>query len=496
MSWDDYPSHHAVRAETDCGIHSFFERLHPINGILDPVLHTPEFVRPRSALLFTWILAITAQFDPLAASLSKRLRLHGEKLSKQVHASGFKSVEISQGYYLSLLCTVPSSTLSEDHSWPYTTYAIGMISDLALNPEQANHQTSSGPSQGEFLGSSAAEHEARLVRNRERTWFRLMLWERAHSAARGRVTPFPENDLTEQVESWWQHPLSDPTDRYTSAFVLLRRRLAHLRDEVKVRVGKPNNRRHWVRDLVDSQLELWRAAWVPPAAAPNAALPVADQMRNVFLRYVYMHGRLWTLSFALHDGSNTANDAEATTEDCFEATVNCCETTVRDLREIGEPMYCMMTPTWAMSSYAAVLALRLFPVLYGARSGQEVELLALLSELALQLERAGTTPSHRFGTAALLGQHLLHILRRKLRPLVGATTARPQTADAAGPPFTGLDTSQPPVSYDELGHAEIDFDAINPLPFVGLSPGGEDAAQQVFSGMMREWCGPWFESPL
>ncbi|OBT78909.1 hypothetical protein VF21_02759 [Pseudogymnoascus sp. 05NY08] len=74
----------------------YFARLHPINGILDPDLHTPNFVRSRSALLFTWILAITVQFDPTYSSMAKRLRLHGEKLSKHVHTRGYKSVEIPQ----------------------------------------------------------------------------------------------------------------------------------------------------------------------------------------------------------------------------------------------------------------------------------------------------------------------------------------------------------------------------------------------------------------
>lgn len=64
-----------------------------------------------------------------------------------------------------------------------------------------------------------------------------------------------------------------------------------------------------------------------------------------------MHGRLWTLSFALHgllngnshDGDDLA--AVAIKQDCFEAAVNCCEVAVRDLQELGERLYCMMTPT-------------------------------------------------------------------------------------------------------------------------------------------------------
>ncbi|KAJ6087984.1 hypothetical protein N7467_006898 [Penicillium canescens] len=67
-----------------------FFSLHPVNGILDAVLHTPEFVRSQSALLFAWILALAAQFDHASASIAKRLRLHREKLSKHVHTCGYK----------------------------------------------------------------------------------------------------------------------------------------------------------------------------------------------------------------------------------------------------------------------------------------------------------------------------------------------------------------------------------------------------------------------
>jgi hypothetical protein len=37
----------------------------------------------------------------------------------------------------------------------------------------------------------------------------------------------------------------------------------------------------------------------------------------------------------------------------------------------------------------------------------------LIAQVALQLKRAGTTPPHRFGIAALLGEHLLIILRAR-----------------------------------------------------------------------------------
>ena len=122
-----------ARDITDRMILSYFARLHPFNGILDPILHTPKFVRSRSALLFTWILAITAQFDHSSSSIVKRLRLHGEKLSRHVHTCGYKSVEIVQGYYISLLSATPASTMAEERSWLYTTHAFGLAAELGLD---------------------------------------------------------------------------------------------------------------------------------------------------------------------------------------------------------------------------------------------------------------------------------------------------------------------------------------------------------------------------
>jgi hypothetical protein len=112
---------------------SYFARLHPINGILDPELHTLDFVRSRSALLFTWMLAITAQFDYNYGSAAKRIRLHGEKLSRHVHASGLKSVEIIQGYYISLLSATPAASFADERISLYTTHAFGLAAELGLD---------------------------------------------------------------------------------------------------------------------------------------------------------------------------------------------------------------------------------------------------------------------------------------------------------------------------------------------------------------------------
>lgn len=400
------------------------------------MLHTPEYVRSQSSLLFTWILALTAQFDYSADAFAKRLRLHGEKLSRHVHTCGYKSVEIVQGYYISLLSATPAKYLTEERSWLYTMYAFGVAVELGLDQgsRPRRHGTTNTTSGiGRDSEQNFQDHDdytplddptyvQRLARNRERTWLRILLWERANSATAGRMSAFPETELTCNIESWWMHPLADPTDRHTCAFILLRRHLASVHSELRREARVPHSGPHWVRELINATFEPWRKAWLPDS---NALLPHSERLPNLYLYYVYIHNRLWTLSFALHASINGDRDLDAIREDCFEAAIHCCEVAVRDLQAIGEPLYCMLAPTWAMISYAAVLALKLFPYLHGPRAGHELELLALLAQVALQLERAGTTPLHRFGIAALLGQHLLMILRTRAMGLGVSVSNRP-----------------------------------------------------------------------
>jgi hypothetical protein len=422
---------------------SYFARLHPFNGILDPLLHTPEFVKDRSALLFTWILAITAQFDHSSGVLAKRLRLHGEKLSKHVHSSGFKSVEIVQGYYISLLSATPAKTMAEERLWLYTNHAFGVAVELGLdqraplrNPGSAGNSLAatriSSPLPTAFLDHQPAEGEftsrdltyatsQRLARNRERTWLRILLWERANSAACGRMTTFPETELTQNIENWWLHPLADSADRFTCALILLRRQLAALHVDLRAQAALPHHSNpHWVLKQINSTLQPWIQDWIPLLSNSSAPSSYETDIAQIYLYYVYIHGCLWTLCYALYyisKSTQNKEDVHAIREDCFEAAVKACEFAVRDLQTVGEPLYGMLSPTWAMISYAAVLALQLFPLLYGTRPGSEVELLSLLGQVALQLERAGSTPSHRFGIAAMLGQHLLMILRTRTASL-------------------------------------------------------------------------------
>lgn len=480
------------------------------------MLHTPDFVRSRSALLFTWILALTAQFDHGSASVAKRLRLHGEKLSKHVHTCGYKSVEIIQGYYISLLSATPAETMAQERSWLYTMYAFGVAAELGLDQDSrakdavplnsinASYSRNQDPVSTPLPGNNSSRllleyplkdptGNQRMARNRERTWLRILLWERANSAACGRIHTFPETDLTQSVDSWWLHHLADSTDKHTCAFITLRRILASLQNELRHEAHLTHVDPHWVREMVDTSLRPWCDRWLSHPM-PNLITSPSEKLSNIFLHYVYLHGRLWTLSFALHGSISGDRNMAATRADCFEAAVNSCELAVHDLHTIGEPLYCMLGPTWAMISYAAVLALKLFPALYGSRVGNDVELLALLSQVAIQLERAGTTPSHRFGIAALLGQHLMMILRARATGLKYSNQLGQTEADVSYA-STGFDDGarqfMPQQSPNSKPYEALISDYDPFLTTASMSTQG-DLTGEGFAEFFREMFGPGF----
>ncbi|KAF9885478.1 hypothetical protein FE257_012914 [Aspergillus nanangensis] len=407
----------------------YFDKIHPLIGILDPLLHTADFVRSRSALLFTWMLAVAAYFDHNSGVLAKRLRLHGERLSKLVYKRGYKSVEIIQGYYISFLARSPALNIAEEHSWIYTSYASALAAELGLDqkspPPTSLHRNGGLPGCSTAAiaqmdsGPEGLRFRQRLARNRERTWLRIFLWERAQSAIIGRMNVFSETNLTLSIDNWGMHPLADPVDRFTVAFIHLRRILAAVQGELQLKIDLQTSDPHWAQKMIDHSLESWCRAWIYSFDSKTPC----EKTNCIYLRHVYQHGRLWTLSFTLHayscSGITPALSLAELREDCFNTAIRCCEDAVYDLEHTGEPLYCMLAPTWAMLSYAVIMALTLFPVIHSTREGQDVELLGLAAQVAMQMERAGTTPPHRFGIAALLGQHLRRILRGKASNLQG-----------------------------------------------------------------------------
>lgn len=74
-----------------------------------------------------------------------------------------------------------------------------------------------------------------------------------------------------------------------------------------------------------------------------------------------------------------------------------------------------------MVTWAAVLSIKLFDCDVGVEGWipSQASLLGLLGTLALLLEQAGTTPSHRLGVAAIYGSHLKSVVRARIHSVWG-----------------------------------------------------------------------------
>ena len=133
--------------------------------------------------------------------------------------------------------------------------------------------------------------------------------------------------------------------------------------------------------------------------------------------------------------------------------------------------------------------------------------LKLLAEVATQLEKAGTTPVHRFGVAALLGQHLLMVLKRQLRTLDLVPTVERLGTTATGEPRASEDVTEDGYRPFMNDNGQIMFaqredwsqqqDAANsyyidPMMLNDVSSGGVVSLQDTFASMMRDWGGPPF----
>lgn len=103
--------------------------IHPQWAILDPTLHTPVYVRSRSALLTSTILALGStalatgpgsQDEQVAEAV--RLHAHVEKLNLVVYETGARSIDIIQAQIVSKnfkLCMGHANMRSSCHAGLY-----------------------------------------------------------------------------------------------------------------------------------------------------------------------------------------------------------------------------------------------------------------------------------------------------------------------------------------------------------------------------------------
>jgi len=136
----------------------FMEKMNEPLILLDPSLHSFNFVRGSSSLLLTCICWLASLFDPNASDLTYLLDHHIQKtILPAIYMESYRSVEIAQSFILLAFYHPPAKTLSEDKSWQYIGQAARIGSELGMN--RLSRISPDRERQEDFM---------RRVRNRER----------------------------------------------------------------------------------------------------------------------------------------------------------------------------------------------------------------------------------------------------------------------------------------------------------------------------------------
>ncbi|KAH7305536.1 fungal-specific transcription factor domain-containing protein [Stachybotrys elegans] len=228
---------------------SFFTELNPYICQLDPYLHTFNYVRDRSSFLFTSILAVSSKF--FNPSLHRGLYDHAQKLFTHAFQTGAKSAEVAQATLILTYWKEPQDT----RAWTSLGYAIRLCMDMGW------HRLTYSPE----LASPASNNRPREIRNIERTWYVLFVYDRSMSLQTGRPYMIERSAFIESVDLWCRDRLASDNDLLLASFVTLRLETADiftmLRSEQKFAERQVIKVASSMLESLNKRIDRWKDRW-------------------------------------------------------------------------------------------------------------------------------------------------------------------------------------------------------------------------------------------
>ena len=207
--------------------------------LLDPKVSTFQHVSKHSALLLTSACALAARFaDHIddAEELAKSLDAHIQHtLLPAVLLQGYRSVEIAQAFIIMAAYHANTASLDGDRSWSLLGYGIRIAAELDLNARMQSERQGKQGIQApagvlpNLLGDDGARMSAeelyqRRMRDRERTWCNLWLFENSLSTHMGRRSTLGQDPVILGVGAGWHRAqYAIPGDEAIVALINLRR---------------------------------------------------------------------------------------------------------------------------------------------------------------------------------------------------------------------------------------------------------------------------------
>lgn len=440
---------------------SFHDHLAHTRWGLDKMIHSSQFVRSRSAFLFTSILSCAALFLPYTAALSIRLGNHCKLLARQMVSDGYRSLEIVLAYILNIPWMQPGKNWAmNDETCYYISAAMTIAIDLSLNKIVTPSSTMRPQGIMEKIASADCIESQRalnmdchmdidpssvlgrrLLRARERAWIALFNLERGVCLARGRPWTVPAGPLIETCDAWHISDITDTWDGSLIAAVVLRRDFSNLVASVRATcdtyqftVDGSANIVKLMREKIEGFFTQWYRTWTYQIQQSDGTLPP-------YVEILVSHGKLSAYC-------NVVNHPTAPMEvkQFFRAAgLTAALHVVRIATQNELKLHSMPNNSVIMVSFAACFVLGLSTT---RRQGQVYiadHVRASVDDVASALERIGSVPSHRKGASTLFGKHIKRIMRQHTTTIEIPAADRKQHS-------TELD-GVPPIATNSFGTA-------------------------------------------
>ncbi|KAI1172016.1 hypothetical protein F4777DRAFT_26056 [Nemania sp. FL0916] len=497
-------------AEAEALFAYFYENLAHTRWGIDPILHTVEFVRRRSAFLFTSIAAASALFSPSLEALHKRLSRHRQKLADLVMTKRYKSVEIILAFMVNIPWIPAGGHWADDETSTYMSMALSIAVDLYLNKiilpsspdapfSKENVPLSDQISTRRALNVDGfpeidpeTEMGRRLLRRRERTWLSLFVLERGVCLARGRSYMLPISLLIEHCDQWHMCELADRWDGSIVSVAVLRRDLAKLIANLRMICDSYVNgiNEATIVDKLKNEITIffdrWYHTWplqigdrereLPPSLATWRTIRLQYNIEFALPPYVEIlasHTRLSMYSSIINHNTAPVGARHFFRAAGLSSALNVLRVAVQGENQLRS----MPNNTAIMISFAACFALRVSTVADGRGSSLAPSIRALIAETIDVLDRIGSTPVQRKGISCLFAGQLRRILQ------LGVRSA--ETARVPIPEMNGIVTDTAPV-FPSLPAAGTHIPTTQPASQLPMPPGNMSSDYLLFSTMSND----------
>lgn len=415
----------------------FYDNLSHTRWGLDPILHTPQFVRKQSAFLFTSIMAASALFMPTAAAVSKRLSSHCKLLAQKVLTNRNRSPEIVLAFMVNIPWMAPGKHWSDDETCSYMAAGLTIALDISLDklivpsPSSSLEGIHEGREPSDYITARkaldldgfrdvdpASDLGRRLLRRRERIWLALFVLDRGVCLARGRSFTVPLTPIIEDCDHWHQSALADVWDGSLVSSAVLRRELVNLISDVKQacdsnRINTINGSSvaQSVQDMIDGFFNHWYSTWA------FAIGGVKDSSIPPYVEILVTHGRLSIYSSVINHPTAPIEVKRFFRAAGLSSSLNVMRAAVQGESRLKS----MPNNTSIMISFAACFAFYLSTLGSTGNMSLAPSIRVLIEESAEVLQRIGSDPPHRNGVSALYGRHL--------REVVGASLQHPKNSN-------------------------------------------------------------------